>query len=125
MPGNKKKWDGTKTNGQWSGWQKEYPLGFYYRMSFDILFEDSVPNPSWDMGLRFDGQTLYNNWVKECKANEYKHIVYEGPAKPGGNSNYKIMLFNSMGGPRTVLVKNWKLEVFETKKDMEAFAHIE
>lgn len=113
---NGKRYDGNTVNNQWMGWKEEFPANAWFRMSTNIKFAGSVPPPTWMFGLQMDG-VVYNDWLKTCKADEWCWISAEGPSTENniGNNLFQV-IFDTLGGPRDVYLRNTKLEVYTTKE---------
>lgn len=61
--------------------------------------------------MKLDGK-VHNDWLADAKPDEWLPVVVEGPSRPGGDGDHKILIFDSMGGPQNVHIRNYKLEVF-------------
>ena len=76
-----------------------------------------MPPPSQNVGIKLHG-TTYNDWLDTCKPDEWCNISVEGPSS-GGDAGHILLILDSMGGPRTVNVRELKCDVFENRGAQE------
>ena len=89
-----------------------FPAGHWIRVSAWIKFVGgTIPPPSDNFGIKIHG-AVYNDWLKDCRADEWCFVSAVGPSMPGHGANYILLIFDTMGGPREVHVKELKCEAF-------------
>ena len=65
---------------QWRGWdQDDYPMNGvqYFRMSFFVRWDSTVPPVSENFGVKIQGH-VYNDWVKTCKKGQWSWVSVVG-----------------------------------------------
>ena len=97
-------------NSQWCGWKcHEFA---WIRVSAWIKFVGgTIPPPSDNFGIKIHG-AVYNDWLKDCRADEWCFVSAGGRSMPGRDANHILLIFDTMGGPREVHVKELKGEIY-------------
>jgi len=111
--------EGKQQDGQWCGWRRAFPKTEMLRVSFQVLFVGSVPPPSANLGVKLHGQ-LHNGWLADCRPDEWCDVSVEGPPQLDKDGNLILLIFDTMGGPRTVKVRELKCESFDLREQPRA-----
>jgi hypothetical protein len=101
--------DGIQTSDQWCGWQAKFHRTTRFRVSAWLKFADTVPPPSANFGIKLHG-AVHNKWLSDCVADKWCFVNAEGPSTNNDESMI-LLIFDTMGGPRRVQVKDLQCEV--------------
>lgn len=101
------------------GWRCDACAEQYIEYSFSIFFEESVPPPSHDFGLKVRG-SLYNDWVSSCQPDQWCHVKGAvGNINKHGGSNDVSLHFNSITDRRRIHFTNFTFDLYKYGKLIE------
>ena len=86
--------------------------GQWIRLGAWVKFEDTVPQPSSNLGFKINGK-INNEWLSDCEAGKWKYISVVGPVKPNGDNGFVLFIFDSMVETDTVRIAAPEMEIFD------------
>jgi hypothetical protein len=93
---------------KWIGF--EHGIPGRYRVCFDILFKNYVPEVANNIGFKthFPSEKMYNLWLNETKLGEWKHVELSF-SKIDSRKEPMILIFDGCVEPNEILLKNFKV----------------
>ena len=107
-------------NGIWNGWQYQVPKGTIVSMSVWIKFVNFIPNVDdgrvrSNLGFKHFG-VIKNDWIRECKVNEWKHIKnIEYISRGNGDSYFNLFIFDTASDGQIIRWLDFKIEYYRPK----------
>ena len=95
---------------QWLGWQDRVFANQILHISFWIKFVKRIPVQSENFGMKVYGQ-VYNDWVRECKVNQWCFVEMEELCRGSGDGNHVIMIFDSINHKQRVRISQFKIDL--------------
>ena len=91
---------------KWVGY--EYSQPGRYRVSFEILFKNYVPDMTHNVGFKvhFPKEKLHNLWLNDMKVDEWKHVELV-VQKITGNEELMILIFDGLSIPNVIHVRDF------------------
>ena len=102
---------------QWFGWQDEIFANQILYISFWIKFVKRKPVyilPTENIGMKVYGE-VYNDWVRECKVNQWCFVEMELLCRGSGDGNHVKMIFDFIQHKQKVRITEFKIDTLRNR----------